>query len=456
MDAAFAIAKHIVNLKYDDIPPEIVEITKKEILDILGVISAASAMGQASQEIVKLVKESGARGKSTIIGHGGRLPSWMAGFANGSMAHELDYDDIPHVSSSVVPSAFAVAEEVGGVSGKEFLATVALAVDLHLRMSSAIKEDIAPIGWMESPLFGYFSATAAAGRILGLNENGMMDAFGHTLQQAAGSRQCQYSMGGVFRGIRDGFPIMGGILSALMAKRGLTGTKESLEGKAGLYNLYFRGAYDRSQLVDELGKRFRNTRVGFKPWPCCGSPITPVYGILEIFNEHDIPSANIEVINICVSEFDVHLHGAIENMEELRKPQTIMDAKFSIPFSVGVAAVRKKVTIGDFTLDGLKDPAVLQMAQKVTVKRDARLKDSPHAKIIEIKTRDGKQYSKLADITYGNYKKPITKEDLVAKFRDCVSYSAKPISKDQIEKIISMVDGLEKIKDVSRIVRMLG
>jgi 2-methylcitrate dehydratase PrpD len=309
---------------------------------------------------------------------------------------------------------------------------------------------------MESPLFGYFGATAAAGRILGLSENGMMDAFGHTLQQAAGSRQCQYSTGSVFRGIRDGFSIMGGILSALMAKRGLAGTKESLEGKAGLYNLYFRGAYDRSFLVDELGKRFMNTKVGFKPWPCCGSPLTPVYGILEIFKEHDIPPEDIEEINVCVSEFDTHLHGAIENVEELRKPQTIIDAKFSIPFSIGVAAVRKKVTIGDFTLDGLKDPVVLQMAQKVTLKRDARLKDNPHAKIIEIKTKDGKQYSKHADIAYGNYRKPITKEDLVAKFRDCVSYSAKPVSKEQVEKVISMVDGLEKIKDVSKIVRMLG
>ncbi len=115
-DAAFDIARSIVNLKYDDIPPEIVDITKKSILDTLGVITAASTMGEGCQEIVELVKKTGAKGRSTIIGYGGRVPSWMAGFANGSMVHQLDYDDIGgagHPSACVVPTAFAVAEEVG-------------------------------------------------------------------------------------------------------------------------------------------------------------------------------------------------------------------------------------------------------------------------------------------------------------------------------------------------------
>ena len=213
-DAAFALSRNIVKTKYEDLPSEVVEITKKSILDTLGVIVGASTMGQGCKEIVDLVKESGAKGESTIIGFGGRVPSWMAGFANGSMVHQLDYDDVGgagHPSACIVPAAFAVAEEVGGVNGKEFITAVALSVDLNCRMGFAISRDKADrpnIGWFIPPLVGYFTATAAAGRLLGLREEGMLDAFGHTLQQAAGSQQVSYSPGSIFRGIRDGFPIM--------------------------------------------------------------------------------------------------------------------------------------------------------------------------------------------------------------------------------------------------------
>ncbi len=465
MDAAFPIAKSIVNLRYEDIPPEVVEVTKRSIFDTLGVTAAASTTGQGCKEVVELVKESGAKGKSTIIGYGGRVPSWMAGFANGSMVHQLDYDDFfeqaaLHPSACTVTAAFAVAEEVGGVNGKELIVAVASAIDLVVRMGLAISganRDVAPSGWFLPPLLGCFSATAAAGRILGLSEDGMLDAFGHTLQQAAGSRQVVYNPGSIFRGIRDAFPIKAGILSALMAKKGLPGTKDSLEGTAGLYNLYFRGAYERSYLTDELGKRFENTRVGFKPWPACRVIHASVDATLGILSEHDIRPEDIEELSVSVTGRQYRL--LYESFEARRRPQTSTDAKYSIPFTLGVAATRRKVVIKDFTPDGLKDTAVLQMAQKVTVKIDPKhpeLKDTPNSTIVEIKTKDGKQYSKRVDFAYGDPRKPIAMVDLVEKFGDCVSYSAKPISKAKVEEAINMVNKLEEVEDVSRVIRLLG
>ncbi len=460
MDAAFAIAKNIVNLRYKDIPPEVVEVTKKNILDTLGVIAGASTMGEGSKQIVKLVKASGAKGKSTIIGYGGRVPSWMAGFANGSMVHELDYDDAGgpagHPSACVVPTAFAVAEEVGKVNGKEFIVAVASATDLKFRMGFAISpsiRDTASSGWFLPPLLGFFSATAAAGRLLSLSEDEMLDAFGHALQQAAGSQKVSYSPGSVFRGIRDGFSIKAGILSALMAKMSLPGTKDSLEGKAGFYDLYFNGNYDRSYLTDDLGKKFHNTGVSFKPWPSCRLTHGAIDAILSIFGEHDIQPKDIKEINVSAGERMGHQSEALESR---LRPQTITDAKFSTHFTLGVAATRKKVVIKDFTPDGLKDPAVLQMAQKVTMKVDPGLNESRDTQIVEIKTNDGKQYSKRIDIVYGDPRKPIAKEDLILKFRDCVSYSIKPLSKDKADKVIGLVDNLEEVEDVSQVIRILG
>lgn len=461
MDAAFTIARNAVNLRYEDIPPDAVEITKRSILDTLGVIAGASTMGQGCQEIVGLIKGSGAIGKSTIIGYGGRVPSWMAGFANGSMVHQLDYDDVVagmggHPSACIVPTAFAVAEEVGGVNGKEFIIAVAMAIDLYNRMVFALSlssQRVERPGWFTPPLIGFFSATATAGRILGLSEDGMLDAFGHTLQQAAGSSQISYSPGSVFRGIRDGFSIKAGILSALMAKMGLSGTKDSLEGKFGFYNLYFRGAYDRSYLVNDLGKKFENAATGFKPWPSCRATHASVEATLGILNEHDIPPEDIEEIAVSSGE---RTDLQAETLEGKLRPQTITDAKFSKQFTLGVAATRRKVVIKDFSLDNLNDLSVLQMAQKVKMKIDPKLNVTSWSTIVEIKSKDGKQYSKRVDSPYGDPENPIAKEDLVAKFRDCVSYSATPPSRDEVEDIINMVDKLEDVKDVSGIVRLLG
>lgn len=465
MDAAFAIAKNAVNLRYEDIPADTVDLTKKSILDTLGVIAAASTMGEPSKEIVKLVKESGAKGNSTIIGHGGRVPSWLAGFANGSMVHEMDYDDLGgggHPSACAVPAAFAMAEEVGKINGREFITAVAVAVDLNCRMGLAISGDrtnraMGRSGWMTPPLLGYFTATVAAGRILGLTENEMLDALGHTLEQAAGSTQWQHSPGSVFRGIRDGFSNKGGILSALMAKRGLPGTRNSLEGKAGFFNLYYRGEYDRSFLVDELGKRFENIGlVGFKPWPVCGIPLPAVDATLGLLGRHDIKSENIKTIHVSMADLTKPFLAQVENLEERRRPKTVIDAKFSIPFAVGIAATRRNVVIKDFTKEGLKDPVVLEMAGKVMVKTDPQIGNTPYNLVIEIETKDGKRYSNGVDVPYGNPKRPIASEDLIAKFKDCVSFSARPLSEDNVEAIIEMMGKIEELKDVSSIIRMLG
>jgi 2-methylcitrate dehydratase PrpD len=459
MDADVTIAKNAINLKYEDLPPEVVEMTKRQILDTLGVISAASTLGQGSKEIVKLVKESRARGKSTIIGYGGKVPSWIAGFANGSMAHELDYDDfqdeaIVHPGICSVPAAFAIAEEVGNVSGKEFIVAVVLAVDFICRMGNAVHRsgNAARLGWFNPPLLGYFSATAAAGRLLKLTVDQMLDAFGHTLQQAAGSAQMSYGQGSVFRGIRDGFSNKAGILSALMAKRGLPGTRESLEGKAGFYNLYFRGAYDRSSLIDNLGKRFENIKVGFKPWPACRATHSAIDGTLGILGEQQISPDNITEIKVLSADV---ADSQGEGSEEGWKPKTIIDAKINTPFTLGIAATKGNVAMKDFTLDGLKNPDVLQMARKVVMSHSTKLKGT-RSTIVEVKSKDGKLYSKQVDYAYGDPRKPIAKDDLINKFRDCVTYSLKPPSSEETDHIIEMVDELEKIKNVSRIVRILG
>ena len=454
-DVVWTLARNIVKTGYKDLPAEAVAATKKSVLDTLGVIEAASGITPGLKEIVELVKEGGGKEESTILGFGGRVPAWMAAFANGAMSHCLDYDDtitIGHPSANTVPPGFVVAERLGKVNGKDFITAVALGNDLYPRFCYSV--GVRP-GWHRTPLFGVFDAAATCSKLLGLNEEQVVDALGLAFCQAAGTEELRIGIGSDIGGMRDAFSNKGGVLAALMAQRGIRGVRTCLEGKAGLYNVYFDGKYDRDILTADLGKKFLGATVGFKPWPACGENHSYIDAALTLVNEHDIRPEDVAEITVFVGDSTINL---CEPLEARRKPETTMDAKYSILFSTAVAVAQKRVVLQDYSPEGLKNKVVLELAQKVTPRLDEaynRKRGRSPGKV-EIKMKDGKVYSKRTDIPYGHSEKPMTWDDVVNKFRDCLSYAAKPVPRDNVEKVIDMVNKLEDVEDVGQIVRLLA
>ncbi|MFC1905064.1 MmgE/PrpD family protein [Chloroflexota bacterium] len=461
-DVVLDLASNTVNVRYEDVPARVVEVTKQCILDTLGVMVAASTLGQGCREIVDLVEEGGGKGESTIFGYGIKAPCWMAAFANGAMSHSLDFDDVldagyVHASVSTVPPAFAIAERVGGVTGKEFITAVALGNDLICRLGLSYTrrpEGFKPI-WMFTPLFGVFSATAACCRLMQMDEEKTVNALGIAMEQAGGSRVLANSTGTNLRGLYANFPARTGVLSALMAEKGITTGKDVFEGKGGFYSNYLGGNYHRDSLTDELGRRFEGIDVSFKPWPSCRETHTYIEATLGIVREDSINMEDIDEIKVFIDEVAQQMCRPLEGR---RKPETSMDAKFSIPFTVAVATAHREVSLKHFTSAGIQDRAVLQVAQKVVPQLHPNLeavRNMPPAKV-EIRTRDGKVHSHKIDIPYGHPEKPMAAEDLVKKFRDCVSYSVKPVSEGNREKAISMLNKLEEIDDVSQVIQLLS
>ncbi|MFC1994471.1 MmgE/PrpD family protein, partial [Chloroflexota bacterium] len=180
-EAALLFARHVTGISYKDLPAEVVDITKKCILDTVGVTLAASGTSPEAKVLVELVKEAGGTEESTILGFGGKVPSWHAGYLNGAMSHCLDYDDLyvaggGHISAPIVPSAIAMAERCGSVNGKELITAVASGIDMFCRLG------LATVGrkleWMVMPIFGVFGAAAACGKLLSLDEEQQLNAFG--------------------------------------------------------------------------------------------------------------------------------------------------------------------------------------------------------------------------------------------------------------------------------------
>ena len=457
-DAAYLFAENVARTKYEDIPEGVREATRKSILDTLGVMLGASGTTPGCRELAELVKEAGGKEESSILAFGGKVPAWMAAFANGGMAHGLDYDDIHpegglHPSACCVPAGFATAERQGKVNGKEFITALTLGIDMACRIGIGVRK-AHQLDWHLSPTIGVFACTAISGKLLGLDKDRLVDAFGIALAQAGCTREFNVSVGSNLRGAYPGFPAKAGVLSALMAQKGITGPKNSLEGKAGLLNVHFRGNYDREAMLADLGERFEGSGVGFKPWPACilNHPYLDI--VLRVIKEQDIHPEDVEQVTLVVGE---HGQQLFDPPEARRRPTTPLDAKFSIPFTIAVALARRKVVIADYSPEGLKDPLVLQLAQKVISKVDKQTgNDLDYPRQVEIRTKDGKVYQQLTGIPYGFPQNTIGIEGIAEKFRDCASFAAKSFPRENIEKVTGMLTKLEQVEDVGEVMRLLS
>jgi len=461
-EAAQIIAQYAANLKYEDLPSQIREVAKRSILDTIGVTIAGSTADVGHKELIDLIRDGGGKEESTILGFGSQVPAWMAALANGALSRALDYDDVLdegylHTSSTVIPSVIAIAERLGNTNGKELITAVTVGNEINCRMALSICQR--PKGWkfdwLLSLVCGIFGATAAAGSLLNLDAGKIQEALGIALFAAAGSLQCCFDVGSQLRGINSGFPARSAVFSALMAEKGIKGAGDTLEGKKGLYNLYFEGEYNRDLLVTDLGERYEYAKMSFKPWPSCRVSHPYIDATIKIMRDHDIASSDIKQITLLVGDFAQTL---CDPLDERREPKTPSYARFSLPYTVAVAATRGKVMIKDYVPEELKNPDTLAFAQKVVPKLDARFSTSERIApaMVEIELQNGNSYSERIDIFYGNARNPISWQDLTDKFRECASYSAKPLSKKNIEKAIEIMNHLEDWENTNNLIRLLS
>jgi 2-methylcitrate dehydratase PrpD len=457
VDVSFTLARNVVNVNYSDLPADAIDMTKKDILDVLGT-SLAGSIAPAVAETAGLIMEFGGKPESTIIGFDCRVPSPAAALVNVTMGHAMDYDDTHdvaglHAAISVVPAAFAIAQRKGGISGKQFITAVALGIDLICRLGLASKLSLKQSGWVYTSIYGYYGAAAASGKILGLDEAKMVNAFGIAFSQSAGGFQT-IDDAALTKRMQPGFAARGGVMAALLAERGITGARNIFEGDYGVFHVYQRDQYDAPALIANLGKFFEVSNISFKPYPTCRGTHASIEATISLVIENDIKPGDVESIDIYTGD---HTQLQFHPLERKRNPESIPDAQLNIPFPVGMAVARRRVTPGDFTLESIKDPEILRVSNKVTPHMLPEL--SRHAMepaIVDIMLKNGKVFSKRVDYPKGSPESPMTMDEIVSKFKDCAAYARKKFSGKLVEEIVQRVRNLEECKDVSEIITLLG
>ncbi len=459
MDAAYLFARQFAQFKYDRLPAEVAEAVKKQILDFIGVALGGACQAGAN-EVRELAEEMGGAPQSMVFGTGTRLPAPNAAQVNATCGHCLDFDDVHeeavmHPGVITIPTAFAMADYVGGLSGKELIAAVALGGDMISRLGLATRpgENIHKFGWHFTTLNGFVTSAAVAGRILGFGEEGLLNAMGIGYHQACGNGQAVKD-GAHTKRLGPGFAVRGGIYAALLAKKGVTGARNIFEGANGFFKVYHDGRYSREMLTGGLGERWESLNISIKPYPCCRGVHPTIDCALRLRNEFGVTPDNLEKLVIAVGEGPMGLLGA--PLEIKARPRNVVDSQFSLAWGASVAISRGHPGLNDYTEEAIKSKDILAVSGKIEMELDASLNGTGLEPVrITAYLKDGASHTVYTDTATGSPERPISFDQSEVKFRGLVEGAARKISKANADNVVDMVGDLENIDDIRSLTRLL-
>ena len=454
MDVMETFVKNFSKVTFEDLPLEAITAAKKAILDTVGVMIAGSSV-EGCQKLVKLLREWGGRQESSVAVFGGKLPCNQAAQANGAMARAWEIDDITdkfplHPSASIVPTCLAVAEYAGKISGKEFITAVALGQDLVIRMAFANR--LSPVTSGRYNLFRVFGSTGPAGKLLGLDDEQLLNAMGIAYSQMVGDGQAARE-GVMTSYIQQGTISKSAIESSFMARAGITGTKNVLQGPFGFYNA-FEPDPDLDTLTSDLGKKFLGTELSIKLYTACRFNHEAIDLALDMVHEKKLDPNSIKTITVRVPE---QMYTMCCNpLDKKRRPETMVEAQFSLPYTVAAAIIKGDFFIDELSQQVIKDPNILGLAQRITPIVDSECQTDLviGSTVMEIKTRDGQKWSKKNEFPRGNPKNPVDMDGVIEKFKKCVKYSDRPFSTDHIDRMVNLLCDIEKLKDLNQLIQL--
>ena len=445
--ASLRLCETVARLRYEDLPPAVVRVLKSFVLDTLGVIGGAAQAPGIPELNTRLTRWERDGSATALIGKR-RLSPPSAALANGAAAHALDFDDQHdparvHTNCVTLPALLAAAEDRGGVSGRDFLLAYAVSAELHARLGLACYNSLGK-GWHPTMIFGTLAASLGAGRVLGLEAEGLNNALGFAFHQASGSAQSMRD-GVLSKRIGAGFAARAAVLGAFLGADGLTGTRRTLEGNAGLFALYERNEARTELLLDGLGRDWRIAEYSFKPYPCCRCNHTLIGLGLKLHAE-GVRAEAVEAIELRMGNVNWLTVG--EPYEPGR--DSVVHAQFNASYSFARALIDGKVDLRTYQKPQITDPAVTTLTARTAAISDPAIDPTAIEPAgVRLRLRDGRSIERFANTIKGSPQEPLSEADLLAKFHDCLEFGLGARRPD-IERLAGAVTGIERSADVAR------
>lgn len=436
---------------YENIPARALEIAHLSILDIFGVTLAGSVRPEVKL-LQRVLGQWGGSSSCPVFGTNLRLPPATAALLNGAAARVLDFDDVVdplgiHPSVAIFPALTTIAAlKKQVVTATDFLTATVIGHELITRLARARKETLLESGRYD--LSKVIATTAAAGRLFGLSHQQIRSAMGIAYTSALGEAQCMVD-GAPTVSYQQGLVASNAIQAVLLASEGFEGAHDFLTGRYGYYNAFEPGS-NLGSIVTGLGSIFASEHdIAFKPYPTCRPNISATSLAINLADNSPVNADDILYIDIATNQ---QIHDLVcAPVESKWKPQTSVEARFGMAYTVATGLHTGDVFITDYDLPALNRENVLSISEKIRFKVDPEceiLELGTHGRIkVSINYSSGKISSGYIDIPKGNPENPMKPEELLAKFIRCFNYFHPRENLSQAHEVISSWEKMITVKN---------
>ncbi len=418
-----ALARFVEHSSAANLPAPVVHEAKRAILNWVGCAVGASRHATVSRSLAALKPFMGPP-QATVLGRRERVDILHAALLNGIASHTFDFDDthlrtVIHPAGPVAAAILALAE-YRAISGADFLHAFALGVEVECRIGNAVYPSHYDVGWHITGTTGVFGAAAATGKLLGLSEPQLVWALGIAATQAAGLREM---FGSMCKPLHVGAAAKNGLAAAFLAREDFTSSLAGIEGKRGFANV-LATERDFSAITDGLGETWELLKNTYKPF-ACGIVIHPtIDGCAQLRNEYQLVARDIASIDLTVHPLVLELTGKTN-------PQAGLEGKFSVYHCAAVAIIDGIAGEAQFSDARVRDRAVVALRDRVHATADRAIHED--AAQIRIALNDGTVIDKYVEHAIGSLARPMSDDDLVAKFR---ALCAPILSGNAVEEVL--------------------
>jgi 2-methylcitrate dehydratase PrpD len=408
------LAAYAAGLRFEDLPPAVVQRAKDCIADTVGAIVYGGELPWSKMIIAYARRNSGA-GKSSILGTGGApVHAGAAALANGAMTHAFELDSLTkpdsgsHPGATVLTAALAVAQD-RGLSGRDVVTALVAGSEAMFRIGHATKHTNEARGFHAPGTTGPFGAAVAAGRLMGFDAPTMTNALGIAGSCSAGLLEFAHAgNGAMVKRLHMGRAAEGGVLAASLAADGFTGPTSVLEGEYGFLRV-FCNDFDVAELTRGLPSTYFTLDIELKRYACHITAHNPVEAVLDLRDEHKFTAADVAAIDIAANE-------RMAKTNNIPAPGDVMLAQYSIPFSVALALYRDPVDPRSFDDSAVHDRAILDLAArtKLTIVPDQDRRDL--AVTVTVRLKDGRAVARRVTSFKGTPERPLARAELREKF----------------------------------------
>lgn len=427
------LAAFAATLSYDQLPASTVEAAKRLLLDGVGCLLAGT-IGGPGRAAARMVRRLGGEPQATIFTDNAQSSVCHAAFVNGITLYSVGLNDFlqragAHPGACVIPVLLAVGEWQRS-PGTRLLESMAAGYEVIDRIGRAIMPSHRERGFHSTGTCGTFGATAAAGRLLGLDADQMACAFGIAGSQAAG----------LYEYINDGTSTImfhagraakNGIEAVLLTQAGLTGPQTVLEGTRG----FFRAAADVVDLEGallDLGRRYALHETTFRPYFGCTSTIAASAATAQIIRGNGpVRAEDVEAVT-------VYCHPVVAKDNAEANPLTLLAARLSLPFNVALVLSRGDVLTGDLDEQDLADDRIRSLLPLVQLVGDA---DIPRfGCTVQLRFKSGMAQKAEMRSWRGEPGDPLQWDEVVAKFRRLVAPVVAEADQDKVIHVVAHIE----------------